>query len=417
MHRESILFLFLGITLLAVTPQGAVSGQTFRYETWQFSQRLPKPNYNFKAGGLYFDLSGSLDVKYDDNINYSENNPVDDFSATAALQFDGLWEFSPVNSFSARIGIAYDKFMDNSQLDSFRVFLDSESELTLTLLLGEMTLQIYDRPAYNTDPADASFIDEDGNLQTELSQYSRFENEIGVRGFYDFNLFELDFKLARLDELPSENPFDFREREEILLQGRISRELSSTLSAGVGASYSEVAYKDMTLNDGENWSIGPFVRWAPSEYINLTGGLTWVEGSFERGGTIEDDTDTNTMNTYLQVNHLLNRYFSHRLSARYFTTYGFVTNSRDILRTVYSFNYELGEGSRLIGNATWEDGEDSAGLYAETYERIGFGLRYNRQIGPSTQLSLFANFSDKDSNVLGRSYTKTQVGLSLFYDF
>lgn len=251
---------------------------------WQFERTLPDVDYNFKAGPVYFDVIGRLSLRYSDNVNYSSRAPREDLRITPKITFNGLWEFSPVNSFQARIGVGYDKYLENDQLDSFRLFLDSNSELSFSFLIGNLTLQIYDRPAYNTDATDTRFVDSNGNLQTEIDQYKRFENTVGLRGFYELNLFNLDFHLSRYDEIPDGDNFDFRRHDETILQLRASRPLASNFSLGVGTSYSDKNNDRGVLNNATSWSVGPFFTWDYSEYLSFSGAINWVNSDFSRGG-------------------------------------------------------------------------------------------------------------------------------------
>ena len=47
--------------------------------------------YNLKLGSLEFNLTGSLRAEYNDNVNASAYNPLDDFILAAGLHLQGNW--------------------------------------------------------------------------------------------------------------------------------------------------------------------------------------------------------------------------------------------------------------------------------------------------------------------------------------
>lgn len=404
-----------GLLLIAA---GSLSfGQNDRYEPWQFERTIPQMDYNFKAGPVYFDLTGHLSLRYSDNINYSNQQPREDVKITPRLTFDGLWEFSPVNSFRARIGVGYDKYLDNDQLDSFRLFLDSNSELAFSFQVGNLTLQLYDRPAYNNDPTDSSFIDSNGQLQTEVDEYRRFENTLGLRGFYELNLLDLDFQLMRYDEIPDGDTFEFREHDEIIAQLRGTRAVAANLTVGVGTSYSETQYNRRVLNNGSSWSFGPFFTWDTSEYLRFSGSANWVESDFTTGGAIEDSSDQSSVNYTLEIRHFLNSYYTHRLVLQQRTGYGFLTNTTESRSATYTNTVSLNEKTELQGTLRYEEGEDSPGQFAESFDRYSIQARTSRILGPKTRVSLVGSLIEKDSSREGLSYDNFRLGAEVEYDF
>ena len=302
-------------------------------------------------------------------------------------------------------------------MDSFRLFLDSNSELSFSFLIGNLTLQLYDRPAYNTDPLDSRFVDESGNLQTEIDQYRRFENTLGLRGFYELNLFNLDFHLSRYDEIPDSDNFEFRRQDETIFQLRGSRPVASNFSVGLGTSYSDRNSDRGVLNNATSWSAGPFFTWDYSEYLRFSGAVNWVNSEFSRGGTIQDNSDQNSVNYSLEIRHFLNSYYTHRLALRQNTSYGFLTNSRDTFTATYTNTLSINEKTNLNGTFRYEDGDDSPGQFAESFDRYSIQLRMNRDIGPRTKVSINGAIIDKQSNREGLSYNSFRLGIELEYDF
>lgn len=409
----------LSLLSVVVWATSLLDAYEHRHEPWYFDRRSPSSmeNYDLRMGPVMFGLTGSVLVEYDSNINFSSRAKVSDIIVEPALRVRGVWEFSPVNALSLNLGVSYQKYLENSQLDSFKTTLDTDSELSLTVVIDTLTLQLYERPSYLTDSADASRIDDNGNLISGVGQYRRFENQFGLRGFYDLNIASIDFNVMRADEIPSDSEFSFRDRTETVAQARVRRDFSNYWNAGIGASYSRVRYREDLLNSGGSRSFGPFAGWSPSEYLDISAGVTWVESDFDGDGRVGDTSELSGINHFVEVRHLLNRFYNHRLSLSRRLNYGFLSNTSDIERVAYSFSYEMTSQLNLVGSVIHERSRDSEGPFADNFRRMIYSLRSGWVLGPDLSLTAHVSYSDKRARDLDRSYDKFRAGVTLRYDF
>lgn len=393
--------------------------QVERYRAWEIPAVDVYRDYNLKAGPVYFDLKGSLDIHYDSNLNFSPTDAVDDIIINPEISFGALWEFSPLNALSLDFGIGYEKYLENSELDSIDNFLllSPDSELRLNMNIGNLSLQFFDGLSYMTDATDTLGVDGNGDPVLNLIQYGRWSNRVGMRGYYALNIVDMNFEVARLDDFPDDDQFDFRRKTEYLFRGSVRRDFAANLRGGLSFSYSDIAYENSFQNDGKSYSIGPFGEWSVSEYVSLSGGLTYVIRDFETGGANGDTTNLDGLSATLGIRHEVNSFFNHFLSFSRSQDYGFVSNSRET--DVYSYRFTLSGITRwqYSGSAAYEEGEDSGGLFAERYDRYRLGLRARRQLGPRMFMELYGDYSDKASDSDGRSYDRFRIGATLNYDF
>lgn len=390
-----------------------------RFRAWNIPPLDVYRDYNLKAGPLYFDLRGELTVEYNSNINYSSINPIDDVILRPQVTVGAIWEFTELNALALDLGLGYEKYLENSELDSLDNFLllSPESELKLNVSVGNLSLQFFEGLSYSTDAADSVGLDGAGNPVFSLAQYGRFTNRAGVRGYYALNIVDLTLEAQRRDVIPDTGSFDFRQSREYLFRVNAQRDLAANLAGGVGGSFSDIGYDGDYLNDGTSWSFGPFLEWAISEYVTLSGGVNWVRGTFDRGGANGDTSDLDSLSGSLVVTHELNRYYRHSLQLSRSQDYGFVSNSREVDMAQYRFDVTPFTDWRFTGNLRWERGRESGGDLRETFDRFGAQLSTRRQLGPRLFVVLSGSYVNKDSIVADRSYDGWKAVCSLTYDF
>ncbi len=392
----------------------------YRYQAWEIRRPQLYRDYNFKAGPVYFDIKGRLAVTYDSNITRIPENPIDDIIFYPSINVSAMWEYSMVNSLTLNVGIGYEKFLENSQLDSNRGFLSltPDSELAFSVSAGNLSLQVFDGFGYLTDATNTVGIGPGGESIPSAGRYGRFINRFGVRGAYPLNIVDLRFEAARMDEIPDDDErFNFRRHHEYIFRVSAERDFAANMNGGLGVTFSDTNYAESINNNGQSFSVGPFLNWSISKYMVFQGGVSHVWRTFETGGLNEDTTSLNGWAFNMEVFHDLNKYYNHSLILARNQNYGFVTNSQEIDSIVYRFDVQPLKEFRFNGEVGWEEGRDSGGQFAEEYERWTARLRTGKAWGPKFVSRFYVAWSDKISKLPERSYQQFLAGIELEYDF
>lgn len=377
-------------------------------------------DYNLRFGPLLFDITGVAGIEYNDNINYSNNRPLDDIILSAGIDFGGTVELSRHLDFTLDVGARYEKYLQHSELDSDNTFLtlSPDTEAAARILADNHLIVIYDRLSYSSSAADAVGVAPGGGLVTDIAKYGRFTNVAGVDIDSDYNIFQTTLSFQREDVRTQGELFKFAERTTYRFSPSIRKQFTPAFTAGIGGSVSQTDYKTDFNNDGTSWSIGPFMTWRPNDNWETSVGASYVESNFDTGGGSGDNTGTSKgVNGRASVRHDLSRWYSHGVSIAHFQELGQVSNTTEVTRANYDYSILVTAETTLSGQLFAEHGNDSGGIGSESYDRYGFTIGAGYQIGRRTTLDLRYAWTEKDSDLVNRDYSQNRVILTVRHDF
>lgn len=383
------------------------------------SPQLTAQKKNFRVGPVFFDAAARFAIEYNDNINSSAQNPEEDIILSPGISLDSEWKATDFNTLSFNIGIGYRKYLNNSDLDSGGNFLDitPDTRLAFSVFIDNLTLEFYDEFSYTVDATDAFARNAQGQVITNVAQYGRFSNNVGVRADWDFNDVKLDANASRADLFPADAEFDFTERTVHRLAGGVRFILAPNLTAGLRGSVEMSDYSDNFQNDGIRYSFGPNFAWQPTSLISLSGGVGYTLNDFDTGGGNLDNSESDSTYWNLNIGHRASRFYSHSLNVSSTTNLGFVSNTTEVYRIAYRGDWQISRTLALTGGISFETSEDSGGFSAEDFDRYIFDLATQFVLSDHLTSRLFYEFSSKDSNLSTRSFDRNRIVLSFRYDF
>ena len=116
---------------------------------------------NVKAGPITMDLTARVSLEYNDNINASGTNGLNDFILFAGMDLAGNWDISRINSMSFNLGAEYRKYFEHPELSSDQNFLilSPDTEIAFTIMVKGIEFRFYDKLNFSTDPTDSVLVD------------------------------------------------------------------------------------------------------------------------------------------------------------------------------------------------------------------------------------------------------------------
>ncbi|MBK1858900.1 hypothetical protein [Cerasicoccus arenae] len=393
-----------------------------------FIQYAHAQNENFKLGGFLFDLAATLEVIYDDNINYAEYNPRWDIIIQPGISLNGRYQVSELNTLSVNVGIGYSKYLRTPELDSINNFLNinPDTEIAFTIFIDDVTIEFYDRLAYSVDASDAFGLN-GAVVSSNPLDYGRFTNIAGVDVDWDLNDIVLFAGFSRMDIIPTSSTFDYTRRHDYSLVGGPRFLVADNLTLGVTATGSRNIYDENVNNNSWSWSAGPMAIWQASENLSFSGNIAYQEFYFDDTGSINDSSQPSGLVGAAAVSHRWSSVFEHSLSAAHSFNFGYLSNVDSVFSLTYAFNWRMNSKISPRGQAYWELGSDSGGSgfnalgfpvsTAENYSRYGIGVGIDYRLSTKITTSLDYAFTHKKSNLFNRSYYQNQVTLGLRYDF
>ena len=368
-------------------------------------------HYNLAVGPLRLNVAAGVGMEYNDNINLSDHDRQSDFIFRPSLNLDSIWQLSDLNTLRFSIGVSYAKYFDHPQYDTRGVLFSPNSELAMTIMVGQVAITLRDRLSYQEDPYAIPTI-------SNQAVFRRYENLVGAQADWDVN--SLTHLTVGYDHynLWAIDSSAFAEASHSIdtVFIRPSVKLGPTFTLGLDASYNYIQYDTSVFNNASSILVGPYIDWNITEATRF-----YLEGGFQdyktkSGGAIGNVGDQNSYYIKAEIDNRLSDYFNQRLSFSKTTETGYTSQYYELWHVEYAADWKLTPSLVLDPVLFYEHYRTSGGA-AENGDRFGtdLGLRYI--LTPSVTLGADYRFVLNDSNIPDSSYYQNLVLLSLFYNF
>lgn len=366
-------------------------------------------HYNLAVGPLRFNVAAGVGLEWNDNINLSDHDRQSDFILRPSLNIDTIWPISDINTLRFSIGLSYAHYFDHSNYDTRGVLLSPNSELAMTIMVGQVAITVRDRFSYQEDPYAIPTI-------SNTAVFRRYENMAGIQADWDANedthltIGYDHYNLWALDE--------FKEASHSVdtVFVRPSVKVAPTVTLGLDVSGNYIIYNEDTFNDGVSVLAGPYVDWAITDSTRF-----YLEGGYqdfidEGGGLIGNVNDNNTYYIKTEFDNRLSDYFNQRLSFSRTLEAGYTTQYYELWHVEYAADWKL-TPSLVIDPVLFYEHYSTSGGIAENGDRYGTDLGIRYLLTPSVTLGADYRFILNNSNIPDSDYYQNLVLLSLFYNF
>lgn len=398
------------------------------YAPFILDERVEREDYNFKYGPLMIDLIGTFGIEYDDNINTSENNEVDDWILQPGVSFGLKWQINEYQELDLNIGLEYWYYLDESDLNDFdqQLNITPDTELSFRVLVGDMVFRVYDKINYTSDSSDAVVLDDMGNpVSSDATTFSRYTNVVGVQSEWYITEYAFKGQVSRKDVWSTEDEFEYIDRYEHKFALNVERDIAANFMAGVGASYTDFEYDEDVNDSGDVFTIGPYFDWGITEVISLYVGVAWNSADFDGDGLVSDEGEGfgdedkyEEFSGTARLSHTVNEVYNHQLEVYRIPQMSDASNYEELDGIRYSFAYNINSRVRLDGDVAYEESDSSGGLIDDDdYDRWVAGLATEVVLGPRLTGRFAYRYVDKDSDAPLRSYERNRFRILFEYDF
>lgn len=368
--------------------------------------------YNLRIGPVDVRASAGTLFGYNDNINFSEFDPVGSFFVEPNLGLGFLWDVTELNQLRFNIGLGYRKYWDHDEADSQSVRIAPDSAMEFEFYVGKhWRVVLFDAFRFDQDPVDFPTV-------SNTFRFDRFENRAGFNAFWEINPF-WTYSVGYTNELvrSTRREFNYLDRMGHLVTTGVSWQLNPDWLVGISGTASWYDYEKRFNNDGGTLSVGPYVEGRLTDFLRVAAGASYFVSDFDTGGRFGDGSNVSTPNGYLRLTHDVNPSLSHSLEGGRQTGAGLNSNTETVNYVRHRASWLVLRDVGIGTTAFAEFGDQSGGLLEENYSRYGAGIRLNYQLTKSITAGLSYNFVRKESDRVGRSYDQNQVVLDLSYRF
>ena len=235
-----------------ITPS-ATGAEAAEQERNQIS--LPT-NYNLKLGPVLVTASAGFGLEFNDNIDLSDNHREADLILRPSIEFDSTWQATPANVLHLTLGgVGYAIYTNHSEFDSNSILVDPGTALSFDVFVGDnLRLNFHDNLSIVQNPIDEPDL-------SNVVKFDRLENSAGLSATLDFNQLGFVFGYDHLSyESIGNSDFYILDHQEEQVFASASLKISDAILTGVDGSFGHITYSKDYNNDGDEYSIGPFLE-------------------------------------------------------------------------------------------------------------------------------------------------------------
>ncbi len=375
-------------------------------------QSLDRIPYNLLAGPIRFRFSATVGVEYNDNINLSEINEESDVIIRPQFNINALWPVTQLNTLRLNLGIGYSFYTEHPNASTNTLLISPGSQLSFDIYVGDFRINFHDRFSLQQDPIDQIAL-------SNVVDYGRFQNTVGVSALWDLNKVVLTLAYDHYNYVSTVSRFDYLNSNAEELVASADFAVTSTTGVGLEGSFVWNYYNEDVLNDATTYTAGVFVETQLTNYLKLRLAGGYQGMSFASGGAIMDTSDLSDFYVNLLLSHRLNASIYQTIAAGHESTLG--VNSDYITLNFYvryTITWNIFRDTLLSTEFFYEDADDSGGLFfSEDAQRFGGAITVGYQLTQHVTLGARYQYTQKDSNRPLQGYVQNRVSIDGTYSF
>lgn len=416
--KRSKLFLKLAVYALLI----CALTSALRMTSYMLAANEPARRYNIRLGSVLLDLTGTFGLEYNDNITLADEGVKKDVILRPGVILHTEYRTSEINTLSLSLGTSYAKYLKHKELNTANNAwnVDRASNLKYKVKLRSYTLTFSDYFNFSADPTDAVAVDPNtGQADRKISVYSRFNNTAKVDIDHKEKNFSYNLAFSRMDVIPLDTQFKFLRRVEYNETLSIQYTAHPAFVPGIQGGFSQNYYRQGFQNDSHGKTIGPTLEWRITPLVYMLASASYGTTHFKSTGS-NQDLSGNKQRVFamnVQLNHRMNRYYSHAIRFSRMTNFGSISNTTEVRTFEYIFSWRATKRITYEGNFSFERGKDSGGLSPENYTRYISGLKFAKRLNKHMTGFFEAYYAKKKSNKADGGYAVKRFVVSLNYDF
>jgi len=404
----------LSVSAKAQESWGIGQGRPSMTGAYSAARRQPATsadNYNLALGPVSFNLSSSVNVEFNDNVNLAESGRLSDFIITPSINLGGVWRATELNTLRLDIGAGVRYYLQRSDYNQTLLSIAPGSRLAFDVYIGDTAkLTFYDSFFTDSDPTEQAGL-------SKTSPYVRFENSAGVDYLWDLNAIILTAGYSHFSYTSLENTYKYLNNNSDNLIASISHGLTDLTNIGIEASGARTTYSHDFQNDSTSGCFGMFMDSTMTRFLKwrIAGG--WQIADFVKGGGNGDLSNLSSWYGSLTITHALSNSWLHTLTAGRECQFGLITNYEAVDFVRYAVTAGFIRALPLTFSGFFEHVADSPATVSEHLNRYGFGVGTTIGLSKNTGLRLSYDFIRNLSDLQDYSYYQNRASLTLDYKF
>lgn len=364
--------------------------------------------YTFKTGDFRLLVSPSLGLDYNDNINVSKDDPLDDFILRPFVQFNASYPIGKRNLLQLDIGVGYDAYLNHHEYSGPR--LRSGSQVAFDLFTGDFRFDFHDRFEYVGDAAGTAAVANNAN-------YQYFQNIVGVSVNWDLQDVVLTAGYDHLNYISQSSSYDYLNHATEMFLARAGLKVHPELTIGAEGTAAPTRYDQNVLNNNVGYSAGIYGAWNPGPNFSLQPRFGYAYYDFQQTSSSITAKNEGTWYADITLQHRPTAAIAYGVSVGHELKLGIQS---DLIEDTYlrpTVTWGVLKNVSVQAGVFYEHGTERGGTVTleENYDWYGGNIGATWSFMKNLQASLNYRLTLRSSNQASREYTQNLVSLLITY--
>jgi hypothetical protein len=413
------LFVF-AMTLPAAAQEALQNSVATQNAAASRDDQMQQQDYTFKNGDFRMLVTPSLSSQWNDNVNLSQTNALDDYIETASVGIVSSYPVTERNLLFLDISVGYSRYLKHPNLSTFNLNSSSGTGLSFDIGIKDVTLNLHDWFNYTQDAAQTATV-------ANTDSYGTFQNTVGLSADWDLNQVTLSAGYDHQNVISTSASYNDINHSSEMFFARSAFRLHPQVTAGLEATASLTTYSKETLNNNNDaYTVGPYVQFRPGHYMTVTARGGYTTYQFQQTSTNIQTSSQNSWYAGLSLNHQLRDSISYTVEAGREVQLGTQSDLSEDYHARTSIDWRIINGWNFNTGFFYTHGKQGEGsssiatlppnaVLNETYDWYGCELSLNHELTSRLVLGFNYRLTIRSSDRSDSGYTQNLVGLQLSY--
>ncbi len=379
------------------------------------SQQMQSQNYTFKNGNFRMLILPSLGFDWNDNINISQTNVMDDFIVMPSVGITASYPLSERNLLYLDVSIGYDWYLKHSNLSTFDLNSSSGTGLSFDLGIKDFTINFHDWVSYVQDSSQNATV-------ANTASYGALQNTAGLSSTWDLNQVNLSMGYDHQNIIATSSQFSDINHASEMLFARASFQVHPKVTVGLESTAAFTTYDQTILNNNDAYTVGAYAELRPGAYFKFTARAGYSIYQFQNTSTNIQTSSQNSWYGSINISHQPTDFVSYSLDAGHEIQLGVQSDLVEDWYVRPSITWKVINGLDILTSFSYEHGDQGVGSVGSlpgnpngTYDWFAGELSFQHPLTSRLTLSLDYRLTMRSSSTPDDGYTQNQVGLLLTY--
>ena len=386
------------------------------------SQQMQNTDYTFKDGDFRLVATASMSAQWNDNVDLSETNAMDDYIVTPSVGVTASYPLTERNLLFLDISVGYSRYLKHPDLSTFNINSTSGTGLSFDIGIKDVTLNLHDWFSYTQDAAQNASV-------ANTATYGTFQNTAGLSADWDLNQVTLSAGYDHQNVISTSAEFDNMNHSSEMFFTRSAFQVHPQVTFGLETSATLTTYDQNTVNNNNNaYTFGPYVQFHPDKYFQVTARGGYTTYQFQQTSQSIQTSSQNSWYAGLALTHQLRESVSYTVEAGHDVQLGAQSDLTEDYYVRPSIDWRIIQGWDFTTGFFYTHGQQGVGSSAiavvptpsnvvlgETYDWYGGNLSLNHALTDRFTIGLNYRLTLRSSNQPNDGYTQNLVGLQLTY--